>query len=523
MSAQTIGELSLREKVGQLFMVGFDSTEPTDDVCTLIEEYNLGGVIYFSRNIETPSQVASLSGTLQDVAQSTGAGSPLLIATDQEGGVVSRLDWGSQLPSQMLFGACGEPELARNAGRAVGRELRSLGITMNLAPVLDVNNNPDNPVIGVRSFGESPELVGDLGVAMATGMQSANVLACGKHFPGHGDTATDSHVGLPVVNHDVERLDRVEFPPFKRAIAAGIDAIMTTHVSFPSITDDEDRPATISSAVQTGILREQFDFDGLVVTDCLEMHAIADGVGTAEGAVQAIDAGCDVAIVSHTPERQRSAIEAVVEAVDSGRLSEARIDESVRRIQRIKRERNVATPPAEPWDESATESTSVAQSVAECGLTLVQDERGVIPFDVDRPLHAIGFTGERGSNAEDDRYEPAIVFDALEERGVDVLRETVSDPESFERSIAETDQVLVVTYDARSNPGQAAALRRICDRSADVAVLAVRTPYDLTVCPDDATFLTSYGYSPGAVDAAVRALVGDTTPNGTLPVTMPDA
>ncbi|WP_158853653.1 beta-N-acetylhexosaminidase [Halorhabdus sp. CUG00001] len=522
MSAQNVGELSLREKVGQLFMVGFDGTEPTDDVCALIEEYNLGGVIYFSRNIESPSQVASLSRTLQELAQSTGAGSPLLIATDQEGGVVSRLDWGSQLPSHMLFGACGDPHVTRKAGQAVGRELRSLGITMNLAPVLDVNNNPDNPVIGVRSFGESPELVADLGVEMATGMQSADVLACGKHFPGHGDTATDSHVGLPVVDHDIDRLDRVEFFPFKRAIAAGIDAIMTTHVSFPSITDDEDRPATISPAVQTGILRERLDFDGLVVTDCLEMHAIADGVGTTDGAVEAIEAGCDIAMVSHTPDRQRNAIEAVVEAVESGRLSEASIDESVRRIQRLKQERNVAEPPAQSWEESATTSTSIARSVAECGLTLVRDERGVIPFDVDRPLHAIGFTGDRGSNAEDDRYEPAVVFDALEERGVDVRRETVSDPASFDYPTDGTAQILVVTYDARSNPGQATALRRLCAQSDDVAVLAVRTPYDLTVCPDDVPFLTSYGYSPGAVDAAASVLVGDSTPKGTLPVTMPD-
>ena len=523
MPSRGVSDLSLEQRVGQLFMAGFDGTEPTAAVRELIREYNLGGVIYFARNVDAPGQVASLSSTLQAVATATGAGSPLLIATDQEGGVVSRLDWGTQLPSQMLLGAAGDPDLARGAGEAVGRELATVGINMNFAPVLDVNNNPDNPVIGVRSFGESPDLVGDLGVAMAEGMQSTGVLACGKHFPGHGDTSTDSHVDLPVVDHDTDRLERVEFAPFRQAIAAGIDAIMTTHVSFPAITDDETLPATVSPAVQTGLLRESFGYDGVVITDCLEMDAIAGGLGVPEGAVRAIEAGCDVVLVSHTPERQRAAIEAVVEAVESGRIDEGRIDESVRRVQRVKRERGLADSTTESWAAQAPASKLMATEVAERGVTLVRNDREVIPFDPSRPLHVVGFTGTRGSSAEDDRYEPTVVFEALSKCGVEVRPQTVSEPESLDPAFGPDDQVLAVSYDARASAEQAAALQRVCDTQAAVAVLAVRNPYDAAVCPADATVLTCYDYSPAAVAAAARVLIGAVDATGALPVTLPAA
>ncbi|WP_135666039.1 beta-N-acetylhexosaminidase [Halorhabdus rudnickae] len=525
MVAHNVSEQSIEQKVGQLFIAGFEGATPTESIRNLITEYNLGGVIYFSRNIDTPDQVTELSTTLQSIATSEKAKGqqPLLIATDQEGGVVSRLDWGSQLPSQMMLGACGDADLATRAGAAVGAELRSLGITMNLAPVLDVNNNPDNPVIGVRSFAEDPDVVSELGTAMALGMQSADVLACGKHFPGHGDTATDSHLGLPVVDHDRQRLDSIEFVPFRAAIEGGIDAIMTTHVAFPAITGSAELPATVSKTVQTGLLREQLGFDGLIVTDCLEMDAIAGDIGVAEGAIQAVEAGCDLVMVSHTPQRQRAAIEAVIEAVRAGRISEARIDRSLERILSYKSQRDVGAPNdiEQSWKDTAAVSSEVADRIARCGVTCVRDDSGLLPFDRSRPVDVVGFPGDRGSNAEDGRYSPTLVYDALSRAGFDVRSRTVSREEaSTDAPIDEIDQLLVVTYDARDNDWQAAYVQSLLEDALDPVVLAVRNPYDLMAFPDVGTYLTTYGYSPAALDAVSAALAGDVDPTRVAPVAL---
>ncbi|MFY4814415.1 glycoside hydrolase family 3 protein [Haloarcula sp. AONF1] len=522
MSTQTVASMPLEQKVGQLFMAGFDGSEPTDGIRELIREYNLGNIIYFTRNIASPSQVTALSAELQSEATAVGAGLPLFVATDQEGGVVSRLDWGTQLPGQMLIGACDDDAMARKAGATVGRELRSLGINLNLAPVLDVNNNPENPVIGVRSFGEDPERVGALGAAMAQGLQSVDVAACGKHFPGHGDTAADSHLDLPVVAHERSRLERVEFPPFEAAIQGGIDAIMTTHVAFPAITGDVELPATISSAVQTALLREQFGFDGLLVTDCLEMDAIADGVGTTEGAVRAIEGGCDIVTVSHTLERQRAAIEAVVTAVRTGRLTEERIDRSLHRIQRYKQQRvgTSETTEVPEWCRCAAASKQLATEIANCGITLVRDDSETLPFDTSRHLHVVSFTGTRGSPAEDDRYNPEVVAAALREIGFEITTRTMTGGETIDITPAD-EQIVAVSYDALSNEAQAETLQTLVAHHDQVAVLAVRNPYDLAVCPDAATFLTTYDYSPGAIQAAAKTLAGTVEPTGTLPVTIP--
>ncbi|WP_170084228.1 beta-N-acetylhexosaminidase [Haloarcula rubripromontorii] len=523
MQTQTVASMPLAQKVGQLFMAGFDGSEPTAGSRELIREYNLGNIIYFSRNITSPSQVTALSAELQSEATAVGAGLPLFIATDQEGGVVSRLNWGTQLPGQMLIGACDDDAMARKAGATVGRELRSLGINLNLAPVLDVNNNPDNPVIGVRSFGEDPERVGALGTAMAQGLQSVDVSACGKHFPGHGDTAVDSHLDLPVVAHERPRLERVEFPPFEAAIQGGIDAIMTTHVAFPAITGDEELPATISPEVQTGLLREELGFDGLLITDCLEMDAIAEGVGTAEGAVCAIEAGCDMITVSHTLERQRAAIEAVLTAVRTGRLTEERIDRSLHRIQRYKQQRVGESAGGEvpEWRRCAATSKQLASEIAECGVTLVRDDSETLPFDTSRRLHVVSFTGTRGSPAEDDRYDPELVAAALREVGFEITTHTIAGGEAVDIAAA-NEQIVAVSYDALSNTAQAATLRSIVVEYEQLAVLAVRNPYDLAVCPGAATFLTTYDYSPGALQTAAKTLAGTVDTTGSLPVTIPE-
>jgi beta-N-acetylhexosaminidase len=271
--------------VGQMFMVDFTGLEPIANVERLIAEEGVGGVILFDKNISAPRQVASLTNALQESARGAGR-PPLLIGVDQEGGPVARLRMGAtHFPSAMAFGAARSEALAASAAGITARELRALGLHMNMAPVLDVNNNPANPVIGVRSYGEDPALVARLGTAAIRAMQASGVLATAKHFPGHGDTSQDSHVTLPVVPHAQARLDAVELLPFRAAIRIGVAAVMTAHVVFKAL--DPDRPATLSPAV-LGFLRSDLGFAGLIVTDSMGMRAITDRFPPGEAAVQVL-------------------------------------------------------------------------------------------------------------------------------------------------------------------------------------------------------------------------------------------
>ena len=528
----TVSEMALDAKVGQLFVAGFDGTAPTAEIEDLVAERSLGGIIYFSRNVESPDQLRELSRTLQGFVPDDAP--PLLASIDQEGGRVARLAWGTEQPSAMAFGAAGDAELAGRAGKAVGLELRSLGVDVNLAPVLDVNNNPDNPVIGVRSFGERPETVAELGTAYADGLRDASVVACGKHFPGHGDTAVDSHRDLPVIDHDRERLDRVELRPFRRAIDAGIGAIMTTHVAFPTIAADPERPATLSPHVVTGLLREELGFDGLVFTDCMEMDAIADGVGTVEGCVQAVEAGCDQICVSHTPEKQRAAIDAVVAAVESGRIEESRIDKSVRRVLRAKRTGGAGTVGDDAeWVAAATDCRAIARTVAERGVTLVRDDGENVPLPRDG-VRVVEFEAGRGSLAEEARDDGGAFAEALAASGATVDASVLDADEVSESADAASelaagddavsvgDVVVVRTTDVAANPEQAAVVRDLLDADADVVAVATASPYDLAAFPAVESFLTTYDGTSAALTAAADVLVGSREPTGRLPVTMPD-
>jgi len=511
----------LREKVAQLFVVGFRGTEPDRAIRELVET-GVGGVIYFARNVESPDQVAALSRSLQRTAAESDT-PPLLIAVDEEGGVVSRLPWDGRPPGQMTIGAARDPELARRAAAARARELRAVGVNANLAPVLDVNNDPDNPVIGVRSFGEDPELVSELGTAVAAGFQREGVLACGKHFPGHGDTAVDSHRDLPVVDHGRERLDRVELPPFRAGIEAGIGAVMTTHIAFPTVTGDAERPATLSERVVTGLLREELGFEGVVVTDCMEMNAIADGVGTPEAAVRAVEAGCDLVTVSHTPATQRAAIEAVVEAVASGRISETRIDASVGRILGAKNEYGAGEEAAddESWTEANAESRRLARRIAERGVTVVRDRAGRLPVDADR-VRVVQFPGGAGSAVEEGGADAVPFVDRLRECGVGVETRTRERDQPIEIDASAGEPVVVCTRDAVSDSRQAAVVSGLREAGANLVVLAIRNPYDLTAFPDVPTYLTTYDDAPDSLEVAAEIVAGEREAIGRLPVTIPD-
>jgi beta-N-acetylhexosaminidase len=340
------------EQIGQLFMLGFDGTDVSPEWAEVQARYKPGGMILFARNLEDPAQIIELTNGLQTRSPH----SPLLIAIDQEGGRVSRLPTGFTIfPPCGLVGACRSEELAYAAAAVTAAELRAVGVNMNMAPVLDVHSNPDNPVIGDRAYGTEPDMVAELGLAAMRGLQGKGVVACGKHFPGHGDTGTDSHKELPVVKASAEVLFERELPPFRRAIANGLASIMTAHVVYPAL--DAERPATLSPAILTGLLRTQLGFDGVVVTDDLEMRAISDHHGIGDAAVQAFLAGADILLICKNHDRTVAAMEAVRKAVESGIIPPDRLDTSVRRIIQLKRKFLRSHLPADP---------SVARLVVGC-------------------------------------------------------------------------------------------------------------------------------------------------------------
>lgn len=317
-------QMSLDEKVGQMLMPdlrmweGTNTTAMNPGTAQLIKDYHLGGVILFGKNIVDQEQLIRFTDDLQKASGEI----PLLIAIDQEGGNVSRIPGGTNMPGNMALGATGSKELAYQVGYTIGRELKELGINLNFAPVMDVNINPANQVIGIRSFGDDPRLVAELGVQYARGLQEAGVGAVAKHFPGHGDTDVDSHLGLPSILHDLDRLEAVELKPFREAIAAGVDMIMTAHVIFPVI-DETGLPATLSYPVLTGLLRQEMGFEGVIVTDAFTMKAIADHFGESEAVVTAIKAGADLILM---PRDVGLAHRSILEAVASGELSEEQIN-----------------------------------------------------------------------------------------------------------------------------------------------------------------------------------------------------
>jgi beta-N-acetylhexosaminidase len=324
---------TLSRLCGQLLSVGFDGTEAPDELLRRIADSDVGGVMLFRPNIASPAQVAALVTRLREASP---AGAPaLLVSVDQEGGLVQRLrapltEW----PDMLSVGGADDATLTERVGRAVGDELAALGFGWDFAPVLDVHTNPANPVIGNRAFGTTPEAVATQALAFWRGLRAAGLVGCGKHFPGHGDTRTDSHHELPVVDHDVARLRRIELAPFAAAAAAGMEAFMTAHVVYPAL--DAERPATLSRAILTDLLRGQLGFRGVVVSDDLGMKAVADRYPIEELAVASVRAGADHLLVREPASRQRAAHEALVRAAEGDSDFRARVEESAARVAALK-------------------------------------------------------------------------------------------------------------------------------------------------------------------------------------------
>ncbi|MDZ4277772.1 MAG: beta-N-acetylhexosaminidase [Dehalococcoidia bacterium] len=365
--ASRVAGLPLEVKIGQMMMAGFAGTSVDVDVASLIEQYHLGNVVLFGPNVTAPDSLRALTTEIQQRAQEQNEGLPALISADQEGGTVTRLtsDFGyTEFPNAQVLGCIDDPQLTREVGRVMGEEMRAVGINMDLAPVLDVNDNPANPVIGPRAFGSAPTVVSTNGLAFMAGLQSTGVAATGKHYPGHGNTSVDSHEALPVVNKTREELETTELAPFAAAVGQGsADVIMTAHVLYPAL--DPDLPATLSPSIIDGVLRSELGFGGVVMTDSLNMGAIAEITTVGEAAVQSVEAGVDLIAFSSSASTA-SIYESLLEAVQSGRISEERIDQSVERILAMKDRLGVGPDWAgDPAAVGSADHQAVRQQVAD--------------------------------------------------------------------------------------------------------------------------------------------------------------
>lgn len=532
--------LTLSRKVAQLVFVPFygDSPNPNTkayrDFVSLVRDVRIGGMIVLNRVRDgsvqraEPYAMASFLNRMQRIAKV-----PLMIGGDFERGASMRMSDTAPFPHAMAFGAAGDVEFTRNLGRATARESRAMGVHWIYAPVADVNNNPDNPVINIRSFGEDPEAVAAHVRAFIEGAHSdpANkVLVTVKHFPGHGDTATDSHFGLGRVTGSRARLDSVELAPFKAAIAAGVDSVMTAHLAVEALEPDE-IPATVSKRVLTGVLRKDLGFKGIISTDAMDMRGLTNMYPAGEAAVRALEAGADVLLIPSDP---RAAVAAVVAAVKQGRLKESRVDESVRKLLAAKARLGLhrkRTVDLERLGESLDtgQDNALAASVAQHALTLVRNEGGVLPLK--HPASACFYllSGSRfstlGRELQDELQQ------AISESRVRLL-----DPQLPERvfndlaeEAAKCDTVVVAAYVTATAykgnvalPGRYPAfVSKIVESERPVVFIAVGNPYLLRAFPQVEAYLATFSNVEPSEQAIVRALLGEAPITGRMPVSIP--
>ncbi len=513
--------MTLQEQVGQRLVTGFPGTELTEDFRRMVREHKIANVILFKENIESCEQLARICKEIQAlVREETGHGA--FITIDQEGGTVTRLPADAvNVPGAMAIAATGDPENAYRAGLLTGRGLRALGVNFDLAPSVDVNCNPKNPVIGARSYGDTPDTVSRYAARMIQGLLDGGVLCSAKHFPGHGDTDADSHLALPCVDKSRAELDKMELAPFAAAIRAGVPAVMTTHILFPQI-EPGGVPATMSRTIMTDLLRGEMGFDGLIISDCMEMRAIKDHFGTVNGIIAAMGAGVDLVFVTHNTLLGGEAAGAVCEAVRTGRLDAAEMEASANRILSYK-EKWVDAMQAEPFDFE----TARAESEAMLQKTITEVHRpaaGRVGLG-DSPL-CVGCAAYRVSLVGNVDDGTANVFGNLLAEELHGEAAQMSPDPSAEEIAVLTERAqrhscaIVGTFNAYLRPGQRALIESLAAAGVPTIAVSLRVPYDLTGLPESVWSLAAYEYTPQSIRAAARVLRGETQATGTLPVTL---
>jgi beta-N-acetylhexosaminidase len=539
--------MTLEEKVAQLFVLqvygtSADTTDPTavaanrklygvDNAQQLIAEYHPGGIIYYSvdpPNVTSPAQVAHLSNGIQQAAMAQRVPIPVTIAADQEqGSIVSRIPAPfTQFPGSQALGAGRDPQDAFTSAKITGQELMAIGINTDYAPDSDVNVNPANPVIGVRSYGSDPALVSQFAAQAVDGYQAAGVIPTAKHFPGHGDTATDSHTGVPIINHTREQWEKLDLPPFQADIAHGVDSIMTAHIIVPALDPSGD-PATLSKPILTGILRDQLHYDGVVVTDALGMQGVRDKYGDDRVPVLALRAGVDELLKPPADAAGNGLYQvqynAVLNAVKSGELSEARIDQSVYRILRLKLKHGLFQHPyvdegkvAEVVGTPAHLATE--QKITDKTTTLVKNDALPLKKDVGK-VFVTGYGVVTTQTLANDIAKRGPATSVL-------ATGTSPSQATIDQSVAQAennDLTVVTTNAAWNRTAQQNLVKALLATGKPVIVVSVRDAYDIGYFPEAKNYLVTYGYTPASLESLTKVLFGELDPTGKLPVMVPVA
>lgn len=522
-------------------MLAFEGHDVPDYVSTWIAARPVAGFTLFrGPNVRDAAQVRRLTEELQATATEAHRG-PLLIAADQEGGQFLALgEDTTPFPGSMALGATGDPELARRVGHAVGREMAAMGVNVNYAPVCDVNSNPQNPNVGVRAFGDDPDLVATLGAAMIQGLQEAGVAATAKHFPGNGDSAIDPHYGVPSLRQTRGELEEGAFKPFRAAIGAGVKLMMTAHVALPRLTGREDVPATLQKEIMQDLLRQYpstggLGFKGLLISDAMDMKAISQGAGQIVDAIAALRAGVDVLLLTPGQETQERLYQGLKLALSRRLISRDSARRAFVNISNLHQWLAWQTQP--PLDVvGCREHGELARNVAERSITLLRDEASLLPLRGERqsqPLAVIMPRPVDMTPADTSSYLTPCLADALRQHHPRVEEVITSNPPTHGEIAALKEKfgshdpdnestLLLITLSASMQPQQATLARELLALELPTITVAARTPYDLASYPQAHTHLCTYGIQPSSMRALAAALFGRIPLTGRLPVTIPD-
>ena len=499
-------------KAGQRFVAGFEGTTIPDDFKQLVRTHKVGNVILFKRNVENAQQLKKLCDDLQELIMAE-TGLPAFITIDQEGGAVTRLpDECAIVPCAMALASTGNVENAYQSGVITGRELNAIGVNFDLAPVMDTNSNPRNPVIGARSFGDQPETVANYGCAMIRGLEE-NVISCAKHFPGHGDTEVDSHLGLPVVDKSLEQLESCELVPFKAAVDAGVSAIMTTHILFPQI-ETTNVPATMSRTIMQDVLRKKLGFKGLIISDCMMMQAIAQFYGTVPGALAAVNAGVDLICICHDPKLTGEACAEVVAKAEPAMMDEC-IDHIVAAKEALmKRER---LPMSVTTDPDALRSVQEQRAASVCMVGA--DE---VPKLGDKPFF-VGCYPFHTSQAVDQLSRFTGFTDYMQKAlgGTAMTTPVLPENEDIAKAVEaaqDASSIVLCSYNAHIRRSQVTLMQELAKLGKPLVVCAMGNPYDLSDLPEGACGLTAFEYTVDMLKILKDVLSGSYKPEGTLSV-----
>ena len=566
-----ISEMTVEEKLTQMMIVALRSDGANTDTATgidedyadLLQKHDFGGIILFAGNITDPAQTVTLIRDCQDAAISSAHGIPMFICVDQEGGAVNRVGFGTTGSGNMALAATGDPALAQESARMMGDEIYALGFNMDFAPVSDVNSNPANPVIGVRSFSDDPQIAADYVTSFIKGLDASNISAALKHFPGHGNVGEDSHTHLPCSDFDLEEIKNCDLIPFQAGIDAGADMIMTAHIQFPkieketyvSIEDGEEvnLPATLSRTIITGLLREQMGYDGIVITDSMEMDAIAAHFDPIDAAVLAINAGDDILLCpadlyksqdTNTFESFETYLAALAARVEAGDIKEEELDDSVYRILSLKKEKGLVKDAAQVsvQEQIAQAEASVGTAanhareweIAQAGMTLLKNESHALPLDGSASALILYPSERRQASVE-------YAVDRLGEKGLlDPSKVTsicyadlAADDAELAGALEQSEKLIVLSQSTDRNEAAAEAIEQFHEDGKQVVLLCLNLPYDAACYEEADAVLCAYqpygsahdeeGNGPFNLNVAVAICTAynESVPSGKLPVNVP--